>query len=145
MKFFVDSADIKEIEQAKKLGLADGVTTNPTLIMKSGGDFKKTIMNITELIEGPVAVEPVSKDVKGIIEEGEKFTSWAQNVTVKIPLTTAGLQAVKQLNTQGISTTVTLIFSPTLLTILSIVPFSTKSSEISGSISITTQFLPSFS
>ncbi len=113
MKFFVDSADLKEIEQAKNLGLADGVTTNPTLIMKSGGDFKKTIMNITDLIEGPVAVEPVSKDVKGIREEGEKYASWAQNVTVKIPLTTAGLQAVKQLHAQGISTTVTLIFSPT--------------------------------
>jgi len=113
MKFFVDSADINEIEKAKKLGLADGVTTNPTLIMKSGGDFKKTVLTITDSIKGPVAVEPVSKDFKGIMEEGEKYASWAENITVKIPITTPGLQAVKELNTRGISTTVTLIFSST--------------------------------
>ncbi len=113
MKFFVDSADINEIEKAKKLGLADGVTTNPTLIMKSRGDFKKTVMKITDCVDGPVAVEPVSKDLEGIMEEGKKYASWAENVTVKIPVTTAGLQAVKELNAQGISTTVTLIFSPT--------------------------------
>ncbi|MFO7890960.1 MAG: fructose-6-phosphate aldolase [bacterium] len=113
MKFFVDSADINEIKKAKKLGLADGVTTNPTLIMKSGGDFKKTIMEITDSIEGPVAVEPVSKDLKGILDEGEKYANWAENVTVKIPVTTPGLQAVRELNARGISTTVTLIFSST--------------------------------
>ncbi len=113
MKFFVDSADINEIEKAKKLGLADGVTTNPTLIMKSGGDFKKTVLTITDTIEGPVAVEPVSKDFEGIMKEGEKYASWAENVTVKIPITTPGLQAVRELNNRGISTTVTLIFSPT--------------------------------
>lgn len=113
MKFFVDSADITEIKKAKKLGLADGVTTNPTLIMKSGGDFKKTIMEITDSVDGPVAVEPVSRDFKGILDEGQKYASWAENVTVKIPITTPGLQAVRELNDRGISTTVTLIFSPT--------------------------------
>lgn len=112
MKFFVDSADINEIKKARALGLADGVTTNPTLIMKSGRDLKETIIEIAELIDGPVAAEPVKNDVEGIVDEGRKYAVWASNVTVKIPVTTAGLEAVKILSSEGISTTMTLIFSP---------------------------------
>ena len=111
MKFFVDSAVIEEIEKAKELGLADGVTTNPTLIRKSGKDFEETITAIAAITDGPVAVEPVSTGLNGILEEGKRYAGWADNVTVKIPVTNGGLKAVHTLSAQGISTTVTLIFS----------------------------------
>jgi len=112
MKFFVDTADVEEIKAAKTLGLADGVTTNPTLIQKSGRDFRETITEIAELIEGPVNAEVVSTDLKGIIKEGKEMASWAPNVVIKIPITREGLEAVKVLESEGIHTTVTLIFSP---------------------------------
>lgn len=111
MKFFVDSAVTEDIEMAKKMGLADGVTTNPTLIKKSGRDFEQTIKDIATIITGPIAVEPVSTDCKGILEEGHRFAGWADNVSVKIPVTREGLRAVNILTEEGISTTVTLIFS----------------------------------
>ncbi len=112
MKFFVDTADVEEIKAAKALGLADGVTTNPTLIQKSGRDFRETITEIAELVEGPVNAEVVSTDLKGIIKEGKEMASWAPNVVIKIPITREGLEAVKVLESEGIHTTVTLIFSP---------------------------------
>lgn len=111
MKIFVDTADIEEVKAALKLGLADGVTTNPTLIQKSGQDFKTTIVNIAKLIRGPVNAEVVSTDTQGIIDEGKEMASWADNVAVKIPITREGLEAVKVLEGEGIQTTVTLIFS----------------------------------
>jgi len=113
MKFFVDTADVKEIKAAKALGLADGVTTNPTLIKKSGRDFRETITEIAELIDGPVNAEVVSTDVEGIVREGKELASWASNIVIKIPVTKEGLEAVKVLESEGIHTTVTLIFSPT--------------------------------
>jgi len=112
MKFFVDSADIAEIKAAQKLGLADGVTTNPTIIMKSGRDFKEAIVEIAALIDGPVAAEPVCSKAADIIREGREIAKWAKNVSVKIPLTPDGLEAVKTLSSEGINTTMTLIFSP---------------------------------
>lgn len=113
MKFFVDTADIEEVKAAKALGLADGVTTNPTLIQKSGKDFQKTIVDIANLIKGPVNAEVVSVDTEGIVKEGRNFVGWSSNVVVKIPITREGLEAVKILESEGIRTTVTLIFSPT--------------------------------
>jgi len=113
MKFFVDTADVEEVKAAKALGLADGVTTNPTLIQKSGRDFKETIVEIAGLIEGPVNAEVISVDAESIVKEGKGLASWAPNVVVKIPMTKEGLKAVKVLESDGIQTTVTLIFSPT--------------------------------
>lgn len=112
MKFFVDSADIEEIGAAKRLGLADGVTTNPTIIMKSGRGFEAVIKEIAALVDGPVAAEPVCSAAGDIIREGREIASWAEHVSVKIPLTREGLEAVKVLSGEGISTTMTLIFSP---------------------------------
>jgi len=113
MKFFVDTADTEEVKAAKALGLADGVTTNPTLIQKSGRDFKKTIVEIAHLIDGPVNAEVVGVDAESIVREGKTLAGWAPNVTVKIPITQEGLKAVRMLESEGIHTTVTLIFSPT--------------------------------
>ena len=113
MKFFVDTADIEEVKAARALGLADGVTTNPTLIQKSGRDFRETIVEIADLIEGPVNAEVVSTDAEGIVKEGREMASWAPNVVIKIPITREGLEAVRVLGTEGIQTTVTLIFSAT--------------------------------
>jgi len=113
MKIFVDTADPEEVKAAKSLGLADGVTTNPTLIKKSGRDFKQTIIEIAEMIDGPVAAEVVSTETEAIVREGRELASWAPNVTVKIPITREGLEAVKIFSSEGISTTVTLVFSPT--------------------------------
>ncbi|MBN2415807.1 fructose-6-phosphate aldolase [bacterium] len=112
MKFFVDSAETEEIQAAKRLGLADGVTTNPTIILKSGRGFETVIREIAALIDGPVAAEPVCSSADEIIREGRLIASWAENVSVKIPLTRDGLEAVRVLSGEGISTTMTLIFSP---------------------------------
>jgi transaldolase len=111
MKVFVDTVDLEEVKAAQKLGLADGVTTNPTLIQKSGQDFKKTIVEIAGLIQGPVNAEVQNSDAQGIVSEGREFASWAPNIAVKIPITPEGLEAVKVLESEGIRTTVTLVFS----------------------------------
>ncbi|NQT26224.1 fructose-6-phosphate aldolase [candidate division KSB1 bacterium] len=112
MKFFVDSADVNDIKAAKALGLADGVTTNPTLIRRSGRDFKEAIQEIAELVSGPVLAEPVGETTEGILKEGRILAGWAPNVYVKIPLTKAGLEAVHVLRQEGIKSALTLIFSP---------------------------------
>jgi transaldolase len=114
MKIFVDTAVIEEVKAAKALGLADGVTTNPTLIIKSGADFKATICSIAKLIEDkPVLAEVISEDRDGIVGEGKDMAKWAPNVVVKIPITQAGLEAVRILHGEEIRTAVTLVFSPT--------------------------------
>lgn len=111
MQIFVDTAEIEEVKNAKLIGLADGVTTNPTLIKKSGRDFKKTIIEIANLVEGPVFAETISEDAEGIVKEGRNLCKWAQNVVVKIPINRAGLEAVRILETEGIRTALTLVFS----------------------------------
>jgi len=111
MQVFVDTAEIEEVKKAKLIGLADGVTTNPTLIHKSGRDFKKSIIEIANLIEGPVFAETVSEDADGIVKEGRDMSKWAQNVVVKIPINRAGLEATRILETEGIRTALTLVFS----------------------------------
>lgn len=111
MQVFVDTAEIEDVRKAKLIGLADGVTTNPTLIRKSGRDFKKTIIEIANLIEGPVFAETISEDADGIVREGRDMFKWAQNVVVKIPINRAGLEAARILETEGIRTALTLVFS----------------------------------
>ncbi|NPB07882.1 MAG: fructose-6-phosphate aldolase [Aquificae bacterium] len=113
MKFFLDTAQVEEIKEALEWGLLDGVTTNPTLIAKTGRPFKEVVKEILELVEGPVSLEVVSLDAKGMVEEGRKLAELGENVVVKIPMTPEGLKAVQELESEGIPTNVTLVFSPT--------------------------------
>jgi transaldolase len=111
MKFFVDTADAKEIKELAATGLLDGVTTNPSLIMKSGRDFKEVIAEICGLTEGPVSAEVTALDADGMIREGRILAKIAENVCVKVPLTMDGLKACKVLSSEGTGVNVTLCFS----------------------------------
>lgn len=112
MKFFIDSANLDEIREAATLGLADGVTTNPTLISKEGDvDFKQHIGAICQIVSGPVSAECTSEDTEGMLREGRDYSKIAPNVVIKCPLTRAGLKATKQLSGEGIKVNVTLCFS----------------------------------
>jgi transaldolase len=113
MKIFVDTAVLEEVQAAKSIGCADGVTTNPTLILKSGRDLKTVIRDIAALIDGPVLAEVISEDRDGIVREGKEMARWAPNVVVKIPITRNGLEAVRVLHQEEIRTALTLVFSPT--------------------------------
>ena len=112
MDIYVDSANMDDILQAKELGLADGVTTNPTLIAKENGVFIEILKDICKVITGPVHAEVLSLDFEGIVQEGKDLASIADNIVIKIPMMHDGLKAVKALNSEGIDTNVTLIFSP---------------------------------
>ncbi|WP_456397959.1 fructose-6-phosphate aldolase [Desulfurobacterium sp.] len=112
MKFFIDTADVNEIKQALELGLIDGVTTNPTLISKTGRPFREVAKEILELVDGPVSLEVVSLDVNGMVDEARQLSKLGENVVIKIPMTTEGLKAVRILSEEGIKTNVTLVFSP---------------------------------
>ena len=116
MKFFIDTANLDEIREAKELGLIDGVTTNPSLVAKEGcknrGDFKKLIYEICEVVQGPVSAEVVSTDVDGMVREAKELAEIHQHVVVKIPMITEGLKATRQLSEAGIKINVTLVFSP---------------------------------
>ena len=112
MKFFIDSANLKEIEAAVELGLVDGVTTNPSLLSKEQGKPLEIFKKICQRVNGPVNAEVVSEEAPGMIKEGQSLARIHKNICVKIPMTTEGLKAVKKLSGQGISTNVTLIFSP---------------------------------
>ena len=111
MKFFIDTADVNEIKEADSLGILDGVTTNPTLISKTGRPFKETIEEICTIVKGPVSAEVVSTDTEGIIKEGRDLAKIADNIVVKVPLIKDGLKAVKVLTSEGIKVNVTLCFS----------------------------------
>ena len=111
MKFFVDSADIKQIEDLMPTGLIDGVTTNPSLIAKNGNDMAKTIKNICALVPGPVSAELTATDSEKMLKEGQYLASLAKNVTIKVPLTVNGLKTCKALRAQGTQVNVTLCFS----------------------------------
>ena len=111
MKFFIDSAEIAEIKELASFGLLDGVTTNPSLIAKSGRDFKEVIAEICAVVEGPVSAEVAATDFAGMIREGEILSKLAKNVCIKLPLTMDGLKACKHFSSKGIQTNVTLCFS----------------------------------
>ncbi len=111
MKFFVDTADIAEIRELAATGLVDGVTTNPSLIAKSGRDFKQTIAEICAIVPGPVSAEVTALDAAGMVAEGRELAKIAKNVTIKVPLTMEGLKACRTLTSQGTLVNVTLCFS----------------------------------
>ncbi|PPR47938.1 MAG: Transaldolase [Alphaproteobacteria bacterium MarineAlpha5_Bin9] len=111
MKFFVDTANINEIENLVPTGFVDGVTTNPSLIAKQGGDIKQTIKSICSIVEGPVSAEVTATEHNKMFEEGKFLSSIAKNVAVKVPLTVDGLKTCKKLRNEGIMVNVTLCFS----------------------------------
>jgi transaldolase len=112
MKFFIDTANLKEIREAAELGVIDGVTTNPSLIAKEGDvDFKQHIAAICEIVQGAVSAEVTSLDIEGMLREGREYARIAPNVVVKCPLTSDGLKATKRLTDEGIKVNVTLCFS----------------------------------
>ncbi len=112
MKFFIDSAQIEEIREAIALGVCDGVTTNPSLVAKTGKSFDQVIAEITEIVDGPISLETTAMDVDGMVKEARALAARHDNVVVKIPMTREGMQATKICFEEGISTNVTLIFSP---------------------------------
>ena len=112
MKFFIDTADVQEIRQAMALGVLDGVTTNPTLVAKSGRKFHDVIQEICDIVPGPVSAEAVSDSADGFIAQGKELAKLAKNVVVKVPCNREGLQACKALADEGIGVNVTLIFQP---------------------------------
>jgi len=111
MKFFIDTADINEIKEAFDVGILDGVTTNPTLIARTGRDQESVVREICEFVKGPVSAEVISTDAKNMIIEGEKLAKIAPNIAVKLPVTVDGLKACKALSEQNIMVNVTLIFT----------------------------------
>ena len=112
MKFFIDTAEIEEIRQANLRGWVDGVTTNPSLIAKSGRDFFEVIKEISKEISGPVSAEVISLKADEMFREGVELAKLASNVVVKVPMTEDGMIAVKRFKAEGIKTNVTLVFSP---------------------------------
>lgn len=111
MKFFIDTANLKEIRTATELGLIDGVTTNPSLLAREGGDPIETLREITKIVEGPVNAEVVSLEAEGMVREGLSHAKIAQNIVIKIPMTLEGLKATKRLTSEGLKVNVTLVFS----------------------------------
>jgi transaldolase len=112
MKFFIDTANIAEIKEAHAMGMVDGVTTNPSLIAKEGGDFKEIITEITKIVDGPISAEVISLDTDGMVREARELAKIHANIVVKIPMTVDGLKATRTLTAENIKTNVTLVFSP---------------------------------
>jgi transaldolase len=112
MQFFLDTGNIDEIKQALDWGILDGVTTNPTLISKTGRPFMEVAKEIVKLVDGPVSLETVSLNAEGMIKEGRMLAELGDNVVVKIPMTPEGVKAIQVLESDGIPVNVTLIFSP---------------------------------
>lgn len=112
MKFFLDTADIDEIREARSMGLLDGVTTNPSLVAKTGRRFREVLDDICKIVDGPISAEVVSTDFDAIKKEARELARIHENIVVKIPLIPAGLKAVAWCSENGIATNVTLCFSP---------------------------------
>jgi len=113
MKFFIDTADVAEIRAAHEMGLVDGVTTNPSLIAKSGRDFKEVITEITAIVDGPISAEVIALDAPGMVREGQELVKInPKNIVIKVPMTVEGLKATSIFSAEGIKTNVTLVFSP---------------------------------
>lgn len=112
MKFFIDTANVDEIRDAVSMGMADGVTTNPSLMAKEGGEPIALLKEITSIVAGPVSAEVISLDAEGMVQEARNLAVIADNIVVKIPMTVDGIKAVRILSAEGIRTNVTLVFSP---------------------------------
>ena len=112
MKLFLDTADVDMVKKLAATGLVDGITTNPTLIMKAGRDHKTVIVEICKLVKGPVSVEGIGETAEQLVKDAREFAKWAPNVVAKVPMTAEGLKAVRVLEKEGIHCNVTLIFSP---------------------------------
>ncbi|MBM4272116.1 MAG: fructose-6-phosphate aldolase [Deltaproteobacteria bacterium] len=112
MKFFIDSANIREIKDGIELGMVDGVTTNPSLIAKEQRGFEAVVREILEVVDGPVSLEVVSTEARDMIREGRKLAAMGNNAVIKVPMTTEGLKATKVFAGEGIKVNQTLIFSP---------------------------------
>jgi len=113
MKFFIDTADLGEIKEAAAMGLVDGVTTNPSLVAKTGRKFKDVLFEICDIVKGPVSAEVVSTDYDGMMREARELASLRPNIVVKVPLIPEGLKATRTCADEGIKTNVTLCFSAT--------------------------------
>ena len=111
MEFFIDTADIAQIKKYYSIGVVDGVTTNPSLIAKSGRKFEEVVKEITQVVKGPISVEAVSTTADELVAEAKKLAAFGEHIVVKIPMTAEGLKAVKVLSKLGIKTNVTLVFS----------------------------------
>lgn len=112
MKIFLDTANIREIEEVASWGILSGVTTNPTLMAREeGADFEETVKKIASLVDGPISAETVSEDADGMVKEGMRFAAWHPNVVIKVPSTIEGLKAISWLKREGIRTNVTLCFN----------------------------------
>ena len=112
MKFFIDTANLKQIKEAASYGLLDGVTTNPSLVAKEGKNFRELLDEILKIVDGPISAEVVSTDYEGIMKEAHELSKIHKNIVVKVPLIKEGIKAVKSLSDEGIKTNVTLCFSP---------------------------------
>lgn len=112
MKIFLDTANLQSIRMYNDMGLLDGITTNPSLLAKEGGDPQKAMEEITKIIKGDVSLEVVATDYSGMMDEGHKLKKYGQNVVIKVPMTADGLKACKSFSQEGIPVNVTLVFSP---------------------------------
>ncbi len=112
MKFFLDTASLTEIREGAKLGIIDGITTNPSLAAKEGRPFKDIILEICSLIDGPISAEVTGTEAEAMIEQARELRSWHRNIVVKIPLTREGIRAMATLRTENTRINVTLVFSP---------------------------------
>lgn len=111
MKIFLDTASVKEIKTANDITPLDGVTTNPTLIMKEGRDYVQTLKEISKIVNGPISAEPVSLDTRGMVKEGKQFAKLHKNIVIKVPMTPEGMKACRMLTKSGIKVNTTLVFS----------------------------------
>ena len=111
MKFFIDTANIEEIQKAVDMGMVDGVTTNPTLISRENKPFEEIIAEIAKIVDGPISAEVIALDSEGMLKEGRELAKISDNIVIKVPMTTEGLKATKAFSAEGIKTNVTLVFS----------------------------------
>src|SRR3989338_4687293 len=111
MQLFLDTANLDEIRKGAETGLITGVTTNPTLILKEGKDYKKTLKEIGSIVKGPVSAETVSLNAEGMVKEGKEFAKIAKNIVIKVPMTPEGMKACRMLTKSGIKVNTTLVFS----------------------------------
>jgi transaldolase len=112
MKLFIDSGNLKEIESLVPIGIIDGITTNPSLLAKEGGDYRSLLKRICQIVKGPTSAEVVATDLDGMLREGRDLATIDEHIVVKVPFTKAGVQACRTLSSEGIRVNVTLVFSP---------------------------------